>query len=114
MKTYSNSFLQSTICVLMESARGCSLNGYKIKGRAWNIDTEYRFFFIKHQKYMFILTYIHTYYYVFLNVYSQRILREIFNILENITDWCFRGWYRTRWVASPTLTFLCFKAVLQL
>ena len=63
---------------------------------------------------MFILTYINTYHYVFLNVYSQRILREILDILENITDWCFLGWYRMKSVASPVLTFLCFKAVLQL
>ena len=62
---------------------------------------------------MLILTYINTYDYVFLNLYSQRILREIFDILENITDWCFLGWYRMKSVASPNLTFLCFKAVLQ-
>ena len=58
---------------------------------------------------------IHTHNYVIYSLMCTRkeFLRETLDILVNITDWCFLGWYRMKWVASPVLTFLCLKAVLQ-
>ena len=47
---------------------------------------------------MFILTDIHTYDFVYLNVYSLTI--SPLNVLANITDCCFLGWYWMKWVAS--------------
>ena len=61
---------------------------------------------------MFMFTDIHTHDSVHPNVYSLTI--STLNILVNITDGCFIGWYWMKWVASPVLKFLCFKAVLQL
>ena len=61
---------------------------------------------------MFMLSDIHTYDSVHLNVYLPAI--STLSILVNITDCCFIGWYRMKWLASPVLMFLYFKAVLQL
>ena len=61
---------------------------------------------------MFVLTDIHTQDSVHLNVYSLTI--STLNILVNITDCCFIGWYWMKWEVSPVLEFLRFKAVLQL
>ena len=56
---------------------------------------------------MFLLTDIHTHDSVPLNVYSLTI--STLNILVNITNCCFIGWYWMTWVASLVLKFLVSK-----
>ena len=57
-----------------------------------------------------MLTDIHTHDSVHLNVYLLAI--STLSILVNIINCCFIGWYWMKWVASPVLTFLCFKILI--
>ena len=38
--------------------------------------------------------------------FRKEFLREILDILVNVTGRCFLGWYQMKLLASPVLTFL--------